>query len=643
MCGIAGFFNLSGAPADAAVLARMLSIQRHRGPDDEGMRLFSLASGRSAERPARDGASDDDRFEGALGFNRLSILDLSTEGHQPMTNADASVFLAFNGEIYNAFDFTAELRAAGFRFHSKTDTEVILYLYERYGLDGMLQRLNGMFAIVIVDLRRREINIARDHFGIKPLYWARVGQTVLFGSEVKAFLQHPAFRARLNEDCLDEYLAFRYCAGDRFLLEDVHQLRAGHCMRITPQGVTVRRYWEIPDPEKPRTTDRHATDRLDDLLRSSVQSQLLSDVQVGCQLSGGVDSSMVTAHARTHFDADMKTFSVVFQDQKYSEERWIDQASKTVGVESHRLLFTPDQFFGSLEEATWHMDQPINHPNSLGIYFLAQRATKLVTVLLSGEGADEVFGGYPRHYYASLRPRVQSWMPLLTQLPKWGPKFARNFGANQGDDALAFIASSMFIRPDQLHDLRPEADLARAAELRRDIFSEGRGQPLDNCLKYDMQTYMVDLLVRQDKMTMAHSVENRVPFLDLHLVNFVRSLPVSMLIGSGVSGFPIIMRNTKMLLKGLARRRFDDAFLYRSKSGFGLPLREYYSDPRFETLMKDRLLPGMKRRGLVRHDVVERQWRDIVRNRRDGDESFWIPVALELWAQQYLDTGAPAL
>ena len=642
MCGIAGFFNLDRSPADVRVLARMLEIQRHRGPDDQGSRLFSLASGKSVAHLPHAPARGDVAFEGALGFNRLSILDLSIEGHQPMCNADASVFIGFNGEIYNAFDFTAELEAAGFRFHSKTDTEVVLYLYERYGFEGMLQRLNGMFAIVIVDLREREINIARDHFGIKPFYWAQVGQTVLFASEVKSFLQHPVFRPQLEMDCLDEYLAFRYCAGDRFLLKDVRQLRPGHCMRITTNGVSVRRYWEIPDPEKLHISSRQATDRLDEVLRRSVKSQLLSDVKVGCQLSGGIDSSLVSVFARSHFDADMDTFSIVFQDQKYSEQRWIDQAAMKAEADSHRFLFTDNHFFSALDSATWHLDQPLNHPNSLGIYLLAQRSRELVTVLLSGEGADELFGGYPRHYYAAVRPTLYPWLPALGRVPVWGNRISRNFGAGLGGAADAFVAASLFQEPNQLSQLKPGIDLAKLIALRREIFSEGRGNHLDNCLKYDMQTYMIDLLVRQDKMTMAHSMENRVPYLDRQLVDFVRSLPNQFLVGKELTLPGRVARKTKMILKTIARKYFDDAYVYRSKSGFGLPLFNYFSDPRFEQLMNDRLLPGIKHRGLVRDEVVTRLWGELPRMSRGADESsFWIAIALEVWAQKFLDAPSP--
>jgi len=306
MCGLAGFVNLDGAPADAGIVAAMMRTISHRGPDDHGQALVSLRRGAIAA----DGSGADT----GIGFHRLKILDLSEQGHQPMMNPSGTIALAFNGEIYNAFDFTAELEAAGFRFRSRTDTEVLLYLYERYGLDGMLGRLNGMFAIAIVDLRSHEVHLARDHFGIKPLYWTPAGSSVLFASEAKAFLAHPAFTAAIDEAHVDEQLAFRYVAGEASLLKGVRQLRPGHRLRITPDGVTTMRYWSIPDEiEKAPLTRSDAIDQLDDVLRRSVGAQLLSDVKVGCQLSGGIDSSLVTVFARAAA-GDIDSFSVVFDD-----------------------------------------------------------------------------------------------------------------------------------------------------------------------------------------------------------------------------------------------------------------------------------------------------------------------------------------
>lgn len=637
MCGIAGFYNFSGAPADPRVLLRMMDVQRHRGPDDQGMRLFSLANGNSVGHQPPSIPDKNPAFSGALGFNRLSILDLSDHGHQPMANADGTVILAFNGEIYNAFDYTTELEAAGFRFRSRTDTEVILYLYERYGFEGMLSRLNGMFTIVIVDLRKHEINIARDHLGIKPFYWCKTGDTLLFASEVKSFLAHPAFHPELDFENLDEYFAYRFCAGENHLLKGVRQLRPGHWMCVTPDDLKIRRYWDIPDESiKADLSESEAIKKLDYLLRKSVKSQLLADVKVGCQLSGGIDSSLVSLFARSHFAADMDTFSVVFDDPWYSEDKWISLAAEAAQADSHRFMFTPEFFLNTLDSATWHLDQPLNHPNSLGIYLLAEKAKSEVTVLLSGEGADELMGGYMRFYYARLQPRIAPWLPVLRLLPRVGSKLERNFGSPD-EGVTSFLFASLFQQPADLHKVRRESDFASVLNRRREIFSEGRADHLSNCLKYDMKTYMVDLLVRQDKMTMAHSMENRVPFLDRELVSFVCTLPSEYLVSSRLQLSSGRMRNTKIILKKLAEQTFEDDFVYRRKSGFSLPLVQYFADKRFVQMMEDRLLPGMTGRGLLNVDVIRNWWQNLPALERGMDETLWIYVAFELWAQNVLD------
>jgi len=299
MCGIAGFVNLDGAPADAGVLEAMTDLVRHRGPDDGGTLCLSL----------RGGIADT-----ALGVRRLAILDVSPRGRQPMTNADGSIAVLFNGAIYDAFDHKAELERNGYRFRTATDTEVILALYERCGLERMLERLTGMFAIVLADTRRGVVHLLRDRVGVKPLYWARRGTTVLFASEAKAFLAHPAFHPEIDPAEVDELLAFRYVAGEASLLKGVRQVAPGHRLTITPDGVGETRYWSIPDrSDTLRLSREEAVDRLGHLLGRSVHAQLRSDVKMGCQLSGGVDSSLVTVLARAHHDADLSTFSIVFE------------------------------------------------------------------------------------------------------------------------------------------------------------------------------------------------------------------------------------------------------------------------------------------------------------------------------------------
>ncbi len=589
MCGLAGFVNLDGAPAEPGLVAAMMRAIRHRGPDDRGQVHLSLRRG--VVTTEADPAAD-----AAIGFQRLKVLDLSDQGHQPMANASGTIVIAFNGEVYNAFAFKPELEAAGCRFRSRTDTEILLHLYERYGLSGLLERVNGMFALVIADLRAREIHIARDHFGIKPLYWTRAGSTVLFASEAKALLAHRAFDAAIDDGYVDEHLAFRYLAGDATLLKGVKQLRPGHRLTIAPAGMSATQYWSIPDVVSKVDLELDAAvDHLDAVLRASVNSQRRSDVKVGSQLSGGIDSSLVTFYARSQSDG-LDTFSVVFENPKFSEERWIDEAAAVAEVRSHCIPFTAESFTGTLEQATWHMDQPISHPNSLGLWHLARYARDHVTVLLSGEGADEVFGGYSRFADASRRP------------------------------VEAFIQATQFQPASKLARLRPGANMTQALERRTAIFREGNGDSLSNCLKYDMQTHLVDLLVRQDKMTMAHGVENRVPFLDRRVVDFARALPSGLLVGS----------TTKVILKALARRTFSGAFVDRPKGAFNLPLSQYFRGQDFTQLMEDELLPGMTRRGVVNATAVRELWRRSL-SAPALTEVFWIPVALELWAQQFVD------
>jgi asparagine synthase (glutamine-hydrolysing) len=600
MCGIAGFVNLDGAPADASVLGAMTDMIRHRGPDDRGTLCLSL----------RGGIPDT-----ALGFHRLKILDLSAHGHQPMTSPDGSIALLFNGAIYDAFDDRDELERGGYRFRSDTDTEVILALYERDGLEGMLERLNGMFAMVIADTRRGAVHLVRDGVGIKPLYWAQCGTTVLLASEAKAFLAHPAFRAEIDPGEVDELLAFRYVAGDASLLKGVRHVKPGHRLTITPGGIAEARYWSVPDhTEKLRLSRDEAVDRLDRLLGRSVQSQLRSDVTVGCQLSGGIDSSLITVIASAHQRAALNAFSIVFAEPQFSEERWILTAAAESRAISHRFVFDEAAFMAALDAASWHMDQPISHPNSLALWLLARRSREHATVLLTGEGADELFGGYARFSHAQTA--------------------ANGSGRPGGTDPVdTFIRASQFHSEVRLSKLRPTADLRPAIEKRRALFQEGHADHLSNCVKYDMRSHLVDLLVRQDKMTMGHGVENRVPFLDRRVIELARALPAEHLVGpSSVMGVP----GTKIVVKELARRTFDAAFVYRRKSAFNLPLAQYFRSGPFVALMEDRLLPGMAARGLVDVGVVRRWWTRALKA-PSTTEGFWIPVALELWAQQFID------
>lgn len=598
MCGIAGFVNLDGAPADAAVLEAMTDAVRHRGPDGRATLCLSL----------RGGTPDT-----ALGAQRLAIVDRSTRGRQPMLSADRAVALLFNGEFYDAPAARAELERDGYRFRSSTDTEVVLALYERLGLERMLQRLDGMFALVLVDTRLGVVHLIRDRIGIKPLYWAQCGQALLFASETKAFVAHPAFGAEIDPAQIDELLAFRYIAGEATLIKGVRHVRPGHRLTIAGGSLAEACYWSVPDrPEKLRLPPEEAVDCLDELLRRSVRSQVRSDVSLGCQLSGGVDSSLVTLLARSE-RSDVSAFSIVFNEPRFSEERWIASAAAAAGVTSHRFVFDEAAFMGALDAASWHMDQPISHPNSLALWWLAKRSREHATVLLTGEGADELFGGYARVAAAGV------------DAPP----------TRVSDPVDAFIRATAFHSQARLTKLRPQADLGPAIEKRRAIFAEGSADHLSNCLRYETRTHLVDLLLRQDKMTMAHGVESRVPFLGRHVIDFARALPAEHLVGRPA---PHEGPGTKIVVKALARRSLDATLVDRRKFAFNLPLAQYFRSPAFVSLMEERLLPGMTSRGLVDVQVVRRWWRRAL-SAPATTEGFWILVALELWAQQFIDRG----
>lgn len=624
---------------NGAALRAMSGLQRHRGPDDQGIRLFSLASGRSAEVVVTSPAGDPAGFEGGIGFNRLSILDLSTNGHQPMANDDGTVFIALNGEIYNAFDHRPALEAAGFSFKSHSDTEVCLRLYEQHGFEGMLARLNGMFAIAIVDLRSRMLWLARDRLGIKPLYWCEANGALLFASEAKAFLAYPGFVPAVDEARLDEYLSYRYCAWDGHLLRGVRQVPPGCWMRVTPEGRQSGTYWTVPEGDEPRGAGLEvAAQELETRLERSVHSQLLSDRKVGCQLSGGVDSSVVNLLAVRQAGANLDAFSIIFADPRFSEERWIDEAARTAGVQSHRFTLGADQVIDAFERCTWHLDRPVTHPNSLGIDHLSRLASPHVTVLLSGEGADELLGGYNRYLWAGFRRQLQPFYGVLRQVPALGTWLTDRFGdLNKMDDTHWFLLQSGLRRLDLVADARPETQFAAATAMRRGLFAEGEGSFLRNCLKYDLRTYLVDLLIRQDKMTMAHSLENRVPFLDHELVEHVRGLPTKYLVRASPRLRQLRTRGTKILLRKVATRYFNDEFVYRPKVGFTMPLAEYFRHPRFRELMEDAVLPGMRTRGLLQAPAIEKLWRQADTLSPDAAEALWSFIALEVWARQFVD------
>ena len=635
MCGIAGYINTDDRQiATTAVIRNMLSCQKHRGPDDSGIMAFSLKSHAAKEYVHTQTENIEGTFEGMLGFNRLSILDLSKNGHQPMCSPDGKVILMLNGEIYNAFDLKPALEADGCKFKSTTDTEVVLYLYLKYGFHGMVEKLNGMFAIVVADLRESKLYITRDRFGIKPMYYYNKNGVLAFSSELKSFYALEEFKPELDKSMLDEYLIFRNNLHNT-LLKDVHCLEPGYFYTYSPGNTISRtRYFDINDYHRNTNSNNGFQDELANLqqvLKTSVQSQLMSDVKLGCQLSGGVDSSLVTWLAKDIKQDDLlESVSIVFDNKNFTEKPYIDKVASQLNIISHQFPLQSDYYQQQIEKATWHFEQPINHPNTIGIYLLAQRAKEYVTVLLSGEGADEVFGGYSR-FYAVMFPysNRKFWAGLknsngevFNYLRYYADPFSR---ANLNVAAMSSKTAK---------SLKTDFNYDKATSYRRELFNSLTGSVFDQQVKYDISTYLPDLLLRQDKMSMAHSIENRVPFLDNEVVAQSFNIPVNHLIKRQT----LQKRNTeKFLLKKMCARVFGDEFAFRDKMGFGIPVREFLSQPSFNSYLKDQILPGLKKRDLLNQSKIE-SWINNLSNISAAElDALWVVVSLEIWMQQFID------
>ncbi len=612
----------------------MTEQQRHRGPDDEGFASFSFATKSLTTWSRGRSAQESIGHEGAFGFNRLSIRDTSLAGHQPMSTPDGRVVMVFNGEIYNADQERPALVRRGHVFRGTSDTEVLLYMYREYGIEETLARANGMFGIVIADFDAQCILIARDRLGIKPLYYWHTPKTLAIASEAKSFLEHPDFSARLDQRNLAEHLVFRSCVGDRHLLEGVKQVEPGEWMELRAGALKRRRYWQPGTSTSWKGSFNEAVDAIEMAVEKSVRAQLVSDVPVGCQFSAGVDSSLVSAFANRHqTKGRYQTFSVIVDDNRFSEERWIAEGEKILDVPGHRFSLGANEFAARLERATWHLDQPLDHMNSIGILLLAERSREHVTVLLSGEGADEGFCGYPRFLRVLLRPALGHIAPILARVPRIGSKispFDRSRGANDSD---WFIRAASPVLPEHVQALTGRAELHdEAMEVRRAMFPAD-GDLIARCRAYELQTFLVGLLKRQDKMTMAHSIENRVPLIDHDVVDLVCSMPSSYSVDRRPRRHPF-EENTKRVLKAVAARHFPRPYIYRKKEGFGLPMARYFRSAAMRPLLEE-LMTSAGRRGLFEERTM-RRWFDGL-DQPFISEAFWVAITFELWARQVLD------
>lgn len=631
MCGLTGYMHFDRRPAESSrVILEMLAMQKHRGPDDTGIVGINTGNGRTEVMAPETSQPFSSSPDLVFGFNRLSILDLTLNGHQPMISPDAKVILMMNGEVYNFPEQKEELISKGHIFKSNTDTEVVLHLYLEHGMEGMLNRLNGMFAIAVFDTRLNRLFLARDRFGIKPLYILRQSGFIAFSSEIKSFRALPGFSFDLDTTRLDEFLLFRNVINNT-LFRNIVNCTPGTWLSISPEGETqTRAFYNIEDEGSPPIEPGYAFERLEKSLEESVHSQMISDVKLGCQLSGGVDSSLVTYYAAGQLQkGQLETISILFNNPHYSEKTWVDEVAGQLELKSHQYMMDSDTYFGSLDKAVWHFEQPLNHPNTIGIYLLSQEARKHVTVLLSGEGADETLAGYERFVRPGANPYFNR--TFLSGL-KHNRGLWKDFLSYYSDPDSRMIMATAYGSLVTAHGLKKDFSLDRALSERRDILKKIKGDTLLKQRKYEILTFLPDLLMRQDKMSMAHSIENRVPFLDNKLVTDALALPPHMLVGR-LKG----KREAKLLLKQICAARFNERFAFRTKMGFGVPLRDLMAGTAFREKWHDQISPGMTRRGVFETGLVRKWYNNPESTTPMQLDAIWMMTGFELWAQQYLD------
>ena len=630
MCGFTGYYYLNNTREKSTqAICQMLLLQKHRGPDDSGIVGIDTKERNFEECGSEKEMNFQSPKDLLFGFNRLSILDLSANGHQPMISPDKKVVLMMNGEIYNAFDFKAALEQKGHSFKSTSDTEIVLHLYMEYGMEHMLTLLNGMFALAIYDFNVDTLFLARDRFGIKPLYLLQEENRIAFASEMKSFKSLPDFTFKPDFSRMDEFLLFRNVINTT-LFKNIINCTPGTFVRIKDGTVTTHLFYDInaEGAEEIALTDTKKV--LEEALQKSVTSQMISDVKVGCQLSGGVDSSLVTYYAAQQLDqGNLETISITFKDPAFSEEKYIDYVADKLALKAHKYEMDAHYYFEVLEKAIWHFEHPLNHPNTIGIYLLSQEAKKHVTVLLSGEGADESLAGYSRFIRAQTGSLLnKQWFGGLKRNLKHLGSYLRY--TLDGDQRM--IMETAFGSISTAQALKRDFDFSKAIAHRNSTFKKLQGTTNLRQRKYELLTYLPDLLMRQDKMSMAHSIENRVPFLDNTMVTTALNATGEALIA---------LHNNKLegkkVLKDICADKFEEKFAYRDKMGFGIPLRSFLATNVFKDKWHKQIEPALIKRNLFQLDQLKTWVQNIPTATPEQLDAIWLVMGFEIWAQMYLD------
>jgi len=617
MCGIAGMVSFDGNPGSLEDLHRMCAATSHRGPDDYGVYADEHA---------------------VLGMRRLSIIDRAT-GRQPIRNEDGTVWVVFNGEIYNYRQLAKELKRAGHTFYTDSDTEVIVHLYEDHGPAGV-EKLRGMFAFALWDQRRRQLLLARDRFGIKPLYYGEVDGRLVFASELKALLQLPQVERRLNWSAVGHLFSWLCTPSKESIIEGIHKLEPAHMLvAASGRAPKLQKYWDLEFRPDRGHSEQYFAEKLAALLRESVELHMVSEVPVGAFLSGGVDSGSVVALMSQLSSAPVKTFSIGFPEQDYSELAHARTLAKRFGTDHHELVVEPD-VVEILDDLTWHLDEPFGDSSAIPTYLVSRLASQHVTVVLSGDGGDELFAGYDKYLVERSERRIER-LPAsfrhalgvasrLMPAQMRGKNLLRHLslpGPRRYLDALTLFRLEEMRRLLHPEAYRLIAPTDAGAEL--ESLLDGSGSDwLSSLQSFDIKRYLpLDILTKVDRMSMAHSIEARVPLLDHELAEFAATIPAEMRL-KGTTG--------KYIFKKAMRGILPAETLERPKQGFAVPLGRWFRG-QLRGYVRDLLLSDVcRRRGVLDPWYVERL---LQRHQTGGDLDLhlWTLVSFELWCRTFLD------
>jgi asparagine synthase (glutamine-hydrolysing) len=609
----------------------MCDVMAHRGPDDDGFFIQGKIG---------------------LGMRRLSIVDLST-GHQPINNEDGTLSIVFNGEIYNHRALRERLITRGHQFRTQSDTESIVHLYEEYG-KNCVEHLRGMFAFAIWDAKQQSLFVARDRLGIKPLYYRLTPKSFIFGSEIKVLLAYPGATPELNRGALPEFLSFGYLSGDQSFYNGVRKLMPGHRLEIDQRGNPhVEQYWDLPlTPEQKTHDEEFYVQSYRELLEGAVESHLMSDVPLGVFLSGGLDSSAVAALMTRIRREPVETFSVGYPEQTYSELPYARTMAQHLNSVHHEVFVSREDFFGALPNLIWHEDEPIVWPSSVSLFFVAQLARERVKVVLTGEGSDETLAGYSRYafilkntafdrFYRGLVPSgVRSSVRDFIATSSWinasaRRKLSHTFLGRDGESWASFYFDNFFSAFNQrdqsdllADDFRDEILTGSAYRNVLGYWEKSSGELLQRLLYTDIKTYLVELLMKQDNMSMASSIESRVPFLDHVLVEWATRVPASVQI-HGSSG--------KWILKKAMEDLLPPSIINRRKLGFPTPWSGWLGGSQLDSIEQLLLESRTMNRGLLKRAAVERLFREHRAQYRDHYDRIWRLLNLELWHRVCLE------